>query len=141
MTTLEGVFFKKDEIKENGAYKPTVDFYVENSRNPAYPSYAKFRLTGDKITMLDALKSGQRIEVYFNVNGRFWQSEAKGTSGYIQDLEVWKIDILTKTSVDATAFVAKEKEQVTAAATAEVFGADDAIVDSIPPQVGGDIPF
>lgn len=67
------------------------EFIVEYKDNPsgAYVQYLKFQFTGDKVTMLDSYKTGQDVNISFNLKGRKYEKD--GRVSYFMDLEAWKI--------------------------------------------------
>lgn len=68
------------------------EFIVEYKDNPSgmYSQYLKFQFTGDKVTLLDAYKPGQDVNISFNLKGRKYEKD--GRVSYFMDLEAWKIN-------------------------------------------------
>jgi len=69
------------------------EFVVEYKENPQYPEYLKFELIQDKCELLDNLKVGQPVDVYFNLRGREWINP-KGEKLYFNSLQAWRIDAI-----------------------------------------------
>ncbi len=67
------------------------EFVIEYKENPQYPEYLKFELIQDKCELLDPLKEGQLVDVYFNLKGREW-TNPKGEQMYFNSLQAWRID-------------------------------------------------
>lgn len=69
------------------------EFVVEYKENPQYPEYLKFELIQDKCELLDSLKEGQDVDVYFNLKGREWVNP-KGEKIYFNSLQAWRIEVI-----------------------------------------------
>ncbi len=67
------------------------EFVVEYAENPQYPEYLKFELIQDKCDILDKFKTGQEVEVYFNLKGREW-TNPKGEKIYFNSLQAWRLE-------------------------------------------------
>ncbi len=67
------------------------EFVLEYAENPQYPEFVKFEAIQDKCALLDNYKSGDEIDVYFNIKGRKW-NDPKGGVKYFNSLQAWKID-------------------------------------------------
>ena len=48
------------------------ELIVEYIENPQYPEYLKFEAIQDRCNLLDNLRVGDDIEVFFNLKGRPW---------------------------------------------------------------------
>jgi hypothetical protein len=59
--------------------------------NPAYPNYVALELIKDKCAIMDAYKTGDEIQVRFNLSGRLWQSNDKGERCFTS-LQAWKVE-------------------------------------------------
>ena len=49
------------------------EFVLEYADNPMYPQYVKFELIQDRVTLVDSVEVGDKIEVTFNLRGRQWK--------------------------------------------------------------------
>ncbi len=78
------------------------DLVVEYIENPAYPEYIKFEATQEKVNILDNVKVGEQIEVFFNLRGRPW-TDRNGKTTYFNTLNVWRINILGAEQASASA--------------------------------------
>jgi hypothetical protein len=79
------------------------DLIVEYSENPQYPDQIKFEAVQDKTSLLDSVKVGYEIQVYFNLRGRGW-TDKTGKTQYSNTLSVWRLTPATATEgVDAPA--------------------------------------
>jgi len=59
-----------------------------------YPQVIQFQASQDKTELLDTLKVGQQVEVFFNLRGREW-TNAEGIVKVFNTLDAWKIDLLS----------------------------------------------
>lgn len=66
------------------------EFVVEYAENPSYPEYIKFEVVNDKTSILDNYKSGDNVEVHFNLRGRSW-TDKSGKVSYFNTLVAWRI--------------------------------------------------
>lgn len=78
------------------------ELIVEYIENPQYPEYLKFECINDKCALLDAMKPGMDIEVFFNLKGRPWTDKA-GKKSYFNSLQLWKVNIFGSAPIAATA--------------------------------------
>jgi hypothetical protein len=60
-----------------------------------YPQDIMFQATQDKCSLLDAVHSGEQVEVSFNLRGREWTSP-QGEVKYFNTLEAWRIEKATQ---------------------------------------------
>ena len=67
------------------------EFVVEYSENPQYPEFIKFELTQDRCDLISQYKSGDEVDVWFNLRGRKW-TDPQGQVKYFNSLQAWKID-------------------------------------------------
>jgi len=63
-----------------------------------YPDIILFQCIKDKCALLDAVRVGQSVRVYFNINGREW-TNPQGQTKIIQSLNAWKIETVQITNV------------------------------------------
>ena len=69
------------------------ELIVEYAENPSYPEYIKFEALQDKVNLFDNLKTGDQVEVSFNLRGRPW-TDRNGKTAYFNTLVVWRINVL-----------------------------------------------
>lgn len=67
------------------------EFVLEFADNPQYPQYIKFEMVKDRCDMLDDFKTGEEVDVQFNLRGRAW-TNAQGATQYFNTLQAWRID-------------------------------------------------
>ncbi|MDB5119251.1 MAG: hypothetical protein JWN56_469 [Sphingobacteriales bacterium] len=66
---------------------------IEYAENPTYPEYLKFEAQQDKVSILDSVKVGDQVEVFFNLKGRPWTNK-DGVTTYFNNMIVWRINAL-----------------------------------------------
>jgi len=90
----------KGKIHEIGSVLQVTDtvkkreLIIEYAENPQYPEYLKFEAINDKCSIMDTLKVGQDVEVYFNLRGRPW-TDKTGKKTYFNSMNVWKVAVLS----------------------------------------------
>src|ERR1700741_1126264 len=77
------------------------ELIVEYIENPQYPEYLKFECINDRCVLLDPLKPGMDVEVFFNLKGRPW-TDKTGKKVYFNSLQLWKINKLTAAGASPT---------------------------------------
>ena len=70
------------------------ELIVEYIENPQYPEYLKFEAIQDRCNLLDNLRVGGDIEVFFNLKGRPW-TDKTGKKSYFNSLQLWKVNVLS----------------------------------------------
>jgi hypothetical protein len=60
-----------------------------------YPQYVTFQLTQDKCDLADNLKTGEVVEVQYNLRGRRWGAQ-DGTIKYFNSIEAWTMSLSSK---------------------------------------------
>ena len=78
------------------------DLIIEYAENPTYPEYIRFEALQDKTALFDSLKTGDDVEVSFNLRGRPW-TDKTGKVSYFNSLIVWRINALTNSAGAAAA--------------------------------------
>lgn len=73
------------------------DLIIEYAENPTYPEYIRFEALQDKTALFDSLKTGDDVEVSFNLRGRPW-TDKTGKTSYFNSLVVWRINALTNSA-------------------------------------------
>lgn len=69
------------------------ELVVEYAENPTYPEFIKMEAVQDKVNLLDSVKVGDQVEVFFNLRGRPW-TDKNGKTQYFNTLSVWRLNIL-----------------------------------------------
>lgn len=92
-------------IEVNDKFKKR-ELIVEYAENPTYPEYVKFEAQQDKVTLLDNIKVGDEIELFFNLKGRPWTNK-EGVTSYFNNNVLWKLNVLSGSNGVATPEYAK----------------------------------
>lgn len=61
-----------------------------------YPQYVTFQLTQDKCDLANNLKTGEVVEVSYNLRGRKWEAQ-DGTIKYFNSIEAWTMSLSSRT--------------------------------------------
>jgi hypothetical protein len=61
-----------------------------------FPQYVTFQLTQEKCDLADNLKSGEMVDVQYNLRGRRWEAQ-DGTIKYFNSIEAWTMSLSSKT--------------------------------------------
>jgi len=69
------------------------DIVIEYIENPQYPEYLKFETVQDKTALLDNVKVGDDVEVFFNLRGRPW-TDKTGKKSYFNSMQLWRINVI-----------------------------------------------
>src|SRR5690242_4178722 len=70
------------------------ELILEYIENPQYPEYIKFEAIQDRTALLDAVKVGDDVEVFFNLRGRPW-TDKTGKKTYFNTLQLWRVNVLS----------------------------------------------
>ena len=77
------------------------ELILEYIENPQYPEYLKFEAIQDRCNLLDNVKVGDDVEVFFNLRGRPW-TDKTGKKTYFNSLQLWKINSLAPAGAKTT---------------------------------------
>ncbi|MBB6130316.1 DUF3127 domain-containing protein [Mucilaginibacter lappiensis] len=77
------------------------ELILEYIENPQYPEYLKFEAIQDRCALLDAVKVGDDVEVFFNLKGRPW-TDKTGKKSYFNSLQLWRVNALAAGAGSAT---------------------------------------
>ena len=67
------------------------EFIIQDNKNPEYPEFVKVELIQDKVSLLDDLNVGDKINVLINIKGRKWEDK-EGNIKYFNSIQGWKIE-------------------------------------------------
>lgn len=81
------------------------ELILEYIENPQYPEYLKFEAIQDRTALMDNVKVGDDVEVFFNLKGRKW-TDKMGKVVYFNTLQLWKVNALGGASAAAPAYAA-----------------------------------
>ena len=65
-----------------------------------YPQYVTFQLTQDKCDLANNLKTGEVVEVSYNLRGRRWEHQ-DGTIKYFNTIVAWTMSLSSSTEQSA----------------------------------------
>jgi hypothetical protein len=65
---------------------------VENVNGTEYPNPLKMQAVQAKCDVLDKYAIGSQVSVHFNVKGNSYTDKKDGTTKYIVNLDMWKIE-------------------------------------------------
>jgi hypothetical protein len=77
------------------------ELIIEYVENPQYPEYLKFEAIQDRCALMDNVKIGDDVEVFFNLKGRPW-TDKTGKKSYFNSLQLWKINVLAGAGAAST---------------------------------------
>ena len=77
------------------------ELILEYIENPQYPEYLKFEAIQDRCSLLDNVKVGYDVEVFFNLKGRPW-TDKTGKKSYFNSLQLWRVNALAAGAGNAT---------------------------------------
>ena len=83
---------KFDTIQRSESFKMR-EFVVEKSddiNGRVITNYIKFQAVQDRTNIIDKINTGDQVKVFFNIKGSKWEKE--GRSGYITNLDAWRIE-------------------------------------------------
>lgn len=91
----------KIDIYENKTDKPP--FYKRElilgvDLHSPYPNYIPMVAIQDKCDLLNNVKEGDDVKVYFTIKGREWRDK-EGKTKYFIELAIFKLDLLKSASV------------------------------------------
>jgi hypothetical protein len=69
------------------------EIILEYAENPTYPEYVKLEAVQDKVNLLDNVKIGDNVELFFNLRGRPY-TDKTGKTTYFNTLSVWRLNKL-----------------------------------------------
>tara|TARA_R110000744_G_scaffold260040_1_gene375059 strand:- start:409 stop:732 length:324 start_codon:yes stop_codon:yes gene_type:complete len=99
MYTLKGeIKTIKDTRNVSDTFK--VREFVITANDDKYPQVIAFQSSQDKCEMLNALKVGENVEVFFNLRGREWTSP-QGDVRVFNTLDAWKVQTLNQAPQEA----------------------------------------
>lgn len=93
----------KGKVHEIGETQQVTDslkkreLILEYVENPQYPEYIKFESIQERCELLDKVKVGDDIEIFFNMKGRPW-TDKTGKKSYFNSLHLWRINVLGASS-------------------------------------------
>ncbi|MFC5283584.1 DUF3127 domain-containing protein [Pedobacter alpinus] len=86
------VHFVSDVINVTDSFRKR-ELVIEFAENPQYPEFVKFEAIQDRVSLMDNVKVGEDVEVFFNLKGREWTNK-QGEKQYFNTLQLWKVNAL-----------------------------------------------
>lgn len=80
---VSGSVYKIEPVREVSDKLKVREFVIKTSET--YPQFIKFDTMNDKTSLLDSIKVGQEVEVFFNLRGREWNDKV------FTSLTAWRI--------------------------------------------------
>lgn len=104
---LQGKFLQKGELRTFDSGYQSIEFYLDCKKfnsNTGEPieNLLKLQLGGSKIDLLEGIQKGDKIKVYFNIQGRLYDKKDGTGKGHAQNLEVWKIEKISNQEPQST---------------------------------------
>ncbi|GHV61789.1 hypothetical protein FACS1894195_2840 [Bacteroidia bacterium] len=96
---------------------------VANERDPQWNDFIKIQLTQDRCDLIETINLEEQIKVHFNLRGRKWEKD--GRSGFITNLEGWRIEKLAQETPSQAAPTASNLPEYAVADIAETTETDD----------------
>ena len=93
---INGKVVKVFDIESKTASFQAREFVIETI-NDRYPQMIKFQLTQDRCSLVDNVKEGEDIKVYFDLRGREWNEK------YFTNLNAWKVEAGAAAATGTTA--------------------------------------
>jgi hypothetical protein len=87
--------FVSDVINVTESFRKR-ELVIEFAENPQYPEFVKFEAIQDRCSLMDTVKVGDNVEVFFNLKGREWTNK-QGEKQYFNTLQLWKVNVLGAT--------------------------------------------
>ena len=87
---IKGVLHQVFEAKQVSDRFTKREFVLSVS-DGKYDQVVLFEMSGDKISQLDELATGEEVTVHFNVRGRAWTNKENVTK-YFNSLHAWKVE-------------------------------------------------
>ncbi len=70
------------------------ELILEYVENPTYPEFLKFECGNDKVSLLDSVKVGDEVDVFFNLRGKPY-TDKTGKKTYFNSMQLWKVNVLS----------------------------------------------
>ncbi len=96
---IKGKLIEKSNVKQISDTFKVREFVIENTETVAgrdFTEMIKFQLVQDKCSLVEDIQKGDSIKVNFNIRGRKWEKD--GRSGYMTNLDAWRIEKSDSTS-------------------------------------------
>lgn len=91
---LKGKCFEIGAIQQVSDSLQKRELIIEYAESPQYKEYLKFEMINDKCSLVDSLKVGDDVDVFFNLRGRPW-TDKTGKKSYFNSLQLWRVNVLS----------------------------------------------
>lgn len=81
----------KETVNVTEKFKKRELILKYTSDNKFY-EFIKFEAFNDRCSLLDKVKQGDSVEIFFNIKGREWKDK-NGNSNYFNTLSIYNIDL------------------------------------------------
>lgn len=91
-----------DALREVGANNFKVQSFrldltrFDPNTGDEYANEAEFQCAGEKTSILSEVNEGDRVKVQFNIQGRDYEKRDGSGTGFAQNLNVFKIEVVEK---------------------------------------------
>ena len=68
------------------------EIVIEYATNPEYPEFVKFEFVQDRTALLDKVRPGDDVKIFFDLAGRKW-TNGEGKVQYFNTLKGWKLEL------------------------------------------------
>lgn len=98
---------KYDTVNRSGSFR-TREFIIEKSEDfngKTFVNYVKFQAVQDRTLMLDKFSVGDMVRINFNIRGSKWERDGK--ISYITNLDAWRLELISNTSLAGSELIDK----------------------------------
>lgn len=129
---ITGILKTKSEIKTFANDFKVQGFYLDCQKfnqetGEPIENLLKIQVTGNRVSLLESLKKGDRVNIFFNIKGRLVEKKDGTGKIHVQNIEAWKIEKVNQENQPSLQTPPKPKPTPTQA--------------PIPPDEDDDLPF
>lgn len=93
--------FETQQINENFRKREFVLEHTVSRNEKKIVDFIKFQLTGDRCDLINDIKLGNTLKIFFNIKGRKFERDNSNTS-YFLNLDVWRLESLDVEDIGET---------------------------------------
>ena len=93
MTIKGKLHIKEETVQITDSFKKR-EFVLDITEKPEYPTYHKFELSQDSVSLIDSMNIWDELEVHYNLSGRSWTNK-DGEVKYFNSTRAWKIETIS----------------------------------------------
>jgi len=90
--------FEAQQINENFRKREFVIEHTIARNDKKIVDYIKFQLTGDRCDLMNEVKLGDQLKIFFNIKGRKFEKDT--STSYFLNLDVWRLESLAMEVVE-----------------------------------------